>query len=546
MKEIMFDLRNIYSALLKLDVSRIDIFYLLIFTIIASLSSLMQPFFIGKIIDSITHRTKKDLFIYFCAILLVFLVSILALYLKNKKSIKIVSNVEISVKRKIFSEVLESEYGQFRKHNKGKLINIIHEDSMTFSNTLSFLLDIIIDILGFFISFFIILLISPTLSVLVIIIFPLMLYIYYIAGKRLKKLQIELKQWYDKYMNFMNESFQNFKLIKVYNLEKNRTHAFSHVLSKVYRVGVSRVLTETFSEMGIQSLLFISQMAVLSLGAILIFSNHLTIGMLVSFNSYSTNFKNSTTNLTSLNSTIQSVMVSFNRILELNNYSENKKQFPAPTNDISSITKIKIEDLNFQTDNKAILENINVEFIPGKINLISGESGSGKTTLFYILSNLENNYTGNIVFNNTNINDIPNNIFRKKLCFVTQSSELFSASIWENLTYGCEGQDKETVINICKKLEIHDFISSLPDGYESPIENYGDNISGGQAQRISIARAILHDADVYIFDEITSSLDKDNSLRVINCISDLIDNKIVIMSSHQDIKSLKVKPILEL
>ena len=166
--------------------------------------------------------------------------------------------------------------------------------------------------------------------------------------------------------------------------------------------------------------------------------------------------------------------------------------------------------------------------------------------MFYILSKLESNYSGKIFFNDLNLDEIPNRIFRKKVCFVTQNSELFSTSILDNLTYGYDGNSIEDVVDVCKKLDIHDFISNLPLGYESKLSNYGDNISGGQAQRICIARAILSNADVYIFDEITSALDKINRSKVIDCINELAEKKIVIMSSHQDILTSNEQSVLNL
>jgi ABC-type bacteriocin/lantibiotic exporter with double-glycine peptidase domain len=546
MKTILKDLKEIYASLMQLNVSKKDIAHLLVFTISASLSSLFQPYFVGKIIDSISSNSQRNLFMYFIIIIILFSISILGIFFKNRKSIKIVSNVEMNIKSRIFSEIMESSYGHFRTYNKGKLINIIHEDSMMFSNTLSYLLGMIIDLLGFILSLLIMLFISPTLSLVVVIIFPILLYIYFISGRKLRSLQIDLKHWYDQYMNYMNESFQNFKVIKIFNIEDIRSHGFISVLKKVYNVGVNRVMTETFSEIGIRIALFLSQILVLVLGTILIFSNNLTIGMLVSFNSYSANFKDSTTNLSSLNSTIQSVMVSFNRIFELSNYIDTEELQTNNNGFINSISKITIKDLKFVIDDKVILNNLNAEFVSGEPNQVSGESGSGKTTLFYILSKLESNYSGKIFFNDLNLDEIPNRIFRKKVCFVTQNSELFSTSILDNLTYGYDGNSIEDVVDVCKKLDIHDFISNLPLGYESKLSNYGDNISGGQAQRICIARAILSNADVYIFDEITSALDKINRSKVIDCINELAEKKIVIMSSHQDILTSNEQSVLNL
>ncbi len=172
---------------------------------------------------------------------------------------------------------------------------------------------------------------------------------------------------------------------------------------------------------------------------------------------------------------------------------------------------------------------------------MTGSSGSGKTTLMDLIAGLYSDYTGDIYLGEHNIKDIPQDILSKKLCYVTQEHFMFSQTIIDNLLLGIKTTDNK-LKSICKKVNMHDYIESLPEKYHTKLGYNGINLSVGQLQRLSIARALLRDSEIYLFDEITSSLDKENENLIEHTIEGLKkEGKIIILITHKQPQSLSFK-----
>lgn len=532
------DMKFVFSSLQLLNIKRTKIFVLVIITILNSIVILAQPLLLGNIINAVNLKRLPVLYVNIATLIACFLLSMICLYIKNKKTIKLVSEIEIEIKNTIFNNILYTSYCSFSKNDSGKLINIINQDSMIFSNIFNYMLEISIDALSFIITIAMLFYINFKLAIIVLITFPLSLVVYYISGKKLKKEEYKLKLGYDNYMSFLTESLKNFKLVKIYNYEQNRINDFKKLMLKVYQVGIRKVTIETFAEIIIQILLFLSKISVILLGIYFIFKGRFSLGMLVSFNAYSDSFKQSASNISKMNSTFQAIIVSLERIKTFSFIKNEKVEENTSKIGLAKITNIRLNDVSYSYDNQNVLNNINCHFKAGDINWVCGDSGSGKTTLFNILSKVLENYNGEIYFDGYNLRDYSNLVFRKKVCYVTQENLLFSLSIKENLIMGDNSINMEKMIDVCKQLNIHEFIISLENGYDTILYNSGSKISGGQSQRLCIARAILKNAEVYIFDEVVSSLDKNNADIVMQCIKNMSVNKLIVIASHQKSKIL--------
>ncbi|MEG1311979.1 MAG: ABC transporter ATP-binding protein [Peptostreptococcaceae bacterium] len=259
--------------------------------------------------------------------------------------------------------------------------------------------------------------------------------------------------------------------------------------------------------------------------------------MLTAFNEYSDAFKNILLMFSSLNSTIQQISVSITRVNEILKYKLEEISQKIKNNKLDKvIEEIKISNLSYFTEeNIEILANINLEFSQNNIYIIKGESGSGKTTLLNILSNFIDNYSGEILLNNIDLKDADKVYLRNKISYITQDNYLFSMSIKENISLYREIH-LDYIKDICKQLNIHDTIMALPSQYDTVINKNGTDLSGGQRQRICIARAIVSNPDVYLFDEITSAIDKKNTDEIVKMIEEISKNSIVILTSHDDLK----------
>lgn len=194
---------------------------------------------------------------------------------------------------------------------------------------------------------------------------------------------------------------------------------------------------------------------------------------------------------------------------------------------------MKLENVSFAYDDEVILEDFNMEIKKNTIIGIYGKSGCGKSTLLKLLMRFWEVDNGSITIGGKNINEINTSDLRKMQSFVTQDTYLFNDTIANNIGIAKENATMEEIIAAAKKASIHDFIMSLPNGYDSKVGELGGNLSGGEKQRIGIARAFLHDAPMILLDEPTSNLDSLNEGIILKSLMESKENKTIIIVSHR-------------
>ena len=203
-----------------------------------------------------------------------------------------------------------------------------------------------------------------------------------------------------------------------------------------------------------------------------------------------------------------------------------------PIEDIKS-NKIEFKNVSFSYGTTQVLKNISATIEPNSITAIIGYSGSGKTTFCKLIPRFYDVDDGEILIGGARITNIPINDLLKKITVVFQNVYLFEDTVLNNIRFAKPDASDEEIIEAAKKAGCHDFIKKLPDGYQTKLSEGGNTLSGGEKQRISIARAILKDAPIVILDEFTSALDMENEYEILNSINNLIKNKTVIIIAHR-------------
>ena len=191
------------------------------------------------------------------------------------------------------------------------------------------------------------------------------------------------------------------------------------------------------------------------------------------------------------------------------------------------------EKVTFAYDNEVILDNYSLKLEPGKITGIHGASGSGKSTLLKLLMRFWDVQAGNVSVDGTDVRRIPTKHLRDMESYVTQETHLFHDSIANNIAIAKPGATREEIMEAAKKASIHDFIMTLPKGYDTEVGELGDTLSGGEKQRIGIARAFLHDSPLILLDEPTSNLDSLNEGIILKSLKESALKKTVVLVSHR-------------
>ena len=241
--------------------------------------------------------------------------------------------------------------------------------------------------------------------------------------------------------------------------------------------------------------------------------------------------------LSSLSNNLNQTLASGERVLSI--LEEKPMVEEVPENDAGkqqsdmNFTGASAQHVTFAYEDEVILKDYSINLNPGKIIGIHGASGSGKSTLLKLLMRFWDVNQGTIEVNGFEIRQIPTRTLRDMESYVTQETHLFHDSIANNIAIGKPGASREEIMEAAKKASIHDFIQTLPDGYDTKVGELGDTLSGGEKQRIGIARAFLHDAPFLLMDEPTSNLDSLNEGIILKSIREACKSRTVVLVSHR-------------
>lgn len=269
-------------------------------------------------------------------------------------------------------------------------------------------------------------------------------------------------------------------------------------------------------------------------GGYKIINGHLTLGALLAFQSYSAMLLGPCMSIVNANNKIQQAKVSIDRVYSLlGEKSDITSEKDSITLEKGNIEKIEFNKVDFgYTKDFNILKSVDLVFEKGNISALVGSSGCGKSTIINLLFRLWDVDSGCILIDGINIKNINLYSLRKNISVVTQDSLIFDMSIKENICLGRK-INEEILKTICEKVGLSEYISGLADGIDTKIGERGVKISGGQKQKIAIARTILSDSDIIILDEATSALDNISQKKIINNLKEFFDNKIVIVIAHR-------------
>ena len=237
--------------------------------------------------------------------------------------------------------------------------------------------------------------------------------------------------------------------------------------------------------------------------------------------------------LSSLSNNLNQTLASGERVLSLLEETPLVEEISGDVETEHEFTGAEAENVTFAYGEEVILDNYSLKLQPGKITGIHGASGSGKSTLLKLLMRFWDVQDGSVSVDGTDVRKIPTKHLRDMESYVTQETHLFHDSIANNIAIAKPGASGEEIMEAAKKASIHDFIMTLPKGYDTEVGELGDTLSGGEKQRIGIARAFLHDAELLLLDEPSSNLDSLNEGIILKSLKESAEKKTVVLVSHR-------------
>jgi len=383
-------------------------------------------------------------------------------------------------------------------------------------------------------SFILMFIYSWKLALIMLVVVPLYGMVYFVTNKLNKKQERKLMENSADLESQLVESLNSVKTIKQFGIED-----FSNVKTEIKFIGLLKTvfksgknsLFSTYSSDAISKLFTI---ILLWVGSVFVIENEITPGELMSFYAIIGYFMSPIASIIGANKSIQNALIAADRLFEIMDLeresTENKIDLKS-----DNIGDVKFENISFSYGTrKEVFRDFTLTIPYGKITAIIGESGSGKTTLASLIQKLYPVNSGKITINNLDINYFTYESLRSKISSVPQQLNLFAGNIIENIALGDLEPDMESIMKIFQELGLIAFIEKLPGGLATQVGENGAALSGGEKQRLAIARALYKKPDILIFDEATSSLDSDSEQYVKRVINDLKNHgKTILIIAHR-------------
>ena len=512
--------------------------YLIVFIIVDLINvlvGLLISYFISLIVENITSNFYNLALIFVIMLGFTYILNKLGSYCTNWCYANFFKGAYVEVHQKLVNSICNFDMEKYsKKISMGKIINSSDADIINIAEIPSFIIELSTELVKLLIIYFV----FAKQNFLVAIYVILVNVIYYNLAKRCNDKNTyyfkKQRDYADKVTVMLSQILTGLKDIKSFGISNkinNKLDGYrkrwqeNYFLKRKYYF-TRKTLVELIIDFGKIVLYFIL--------IIFLMENKIRIAIFLLLISYYDKAKETINNIMEFDVSIMEESVSLYRINEIINYGNNTLKLYGMVNEDNIIGVVEFKNVSFKYNKLPILKDISFVAYPNQITAIVGKSGAGKTTIFNLLLRMYKVDNGKILVDNLNIYEYSKDVYNLNISVVNQKAFIFNMSIRANLSL--VDSNKKRQINACKRVGIHDFIMSLPDGYNTILKEDATNISGGQKQLLSLARALLTTAEIILLDEVTSSLDPNTTNKIINLLDDLkTDHTIIVITHNKDL-----------
>ena len=503
--------------------------------LVAASCDLMYPVISRNIINTYIPDKNLRLILTWCvALLVIYLVQAIMQCFMQYQGHVVGVRMQADMRRDVFEHLQKLPFSYFDEHKTGVIMSRIVNDLMDISEFAHHgPEDLFISLVSVVGSFIILCTINIPLTLITFAVLPFL--ILFVVKKRtvmtiaFRKNRIEIAE--------VNASLENsiagVRVARAFTGEQEEAKKFDENNQRyvTVRERAYRVMAEFFS--GTNFLTSLMNVVVLTGGGYCVYRGVINVGDMVAYMLFINMFVNPIKKLIQFVEMFQNAITGYTRFQELMNIEVEQEEPDAV--DLKDVRgEITFDNVSFQYDEgKEVLSNISMTFPQGEMVAIVGPSGGGKTTLCHLIPRFYEITQGSICIDGQDIRKVTRRSLRSKIGIVQQDVFLFTGTIFDNIAYGKLGASREEVYEAAKKANIHDYIMSLPEGYDTFVGERGVKLSGGQKQRISIARVFLKNPPILILDEATSALDNVTENYIQDSLDELCKNRTTIVVAHR-------------
>ncbi|WP_308116570.1 ABC transporter ATP-binding protein [Leifsonia poae] len=459
------------------------------------------------------------------------LFSYLQAYVLNGITQRTVYRLREEVEAKVHRLPLKYFDGMQRGELLSRVTNDIDNISQTLQQSMSQLLTSLLTVVGVVVMMFVV---SPLLAVIALVTIPLTLLITTVIAKRSQKLFVA--QW--KHTGELNgqieEAFTGHALVKVFGRHREVEEQFRLKNEEMYQASFG---AQFISGIIMPAMMFVGNLmyvVIAVVGGLQVASGAMQLGDVTAFIQYSRQFTQPLTQLGSMANLLQSGVASAERVFELLDAEEQSADPAEPESPTGTKGRLAFEDVSFRySDDKPLIDDLSLVAQPGQTVAIVGPTGAGKTTLVNLMMRFYELDSGRITLDGVDIASMTRRDLRSRMGMVLQDTWLFNGTIRENIAYGRPDATEEEILAAAKATYVDRFVHSLPDGYDTVLDDEGGNVSAGEKQLLTIARAFLARPSVLILDEATSSVDTRTEVLVQKAMAALRSDRTSFVIAHR-------------
>ncbi len=516
------------------------------FMVIVAASTAMYPIVIDFAFDAIEANNRNKIFIIPLFIVGLTLLKGISYFFQTVQVGKIANGIIKDIQLSLYDKILNFDSLLFNQHKSGSLqsrfINDLNVLKESIIRTLNNLIRDLLTLIGLLISM---IYLDWVLTLCVILIYPFCIKPIIEIGKKTRQISFKLQERVSAASAFLNESFVAIRVIKTFNLEAFQKEKAKNKFKEIYDCNIKIIKTRAKIEPTLEVVGGLAISIVLVFAGLRILSDNSDLGSFTGFISALLIAVQPARAIGTLNTILQEGAASLLRLEEVlskKNIIQNNKNSVS----LKSIKgEIKFDKVDFSYNNKnLILKKINCRIKPGESVVIVGANGSGKSTFINMIPRIFDPLKGNIYVDGKNIKSLNIKNLRSHIALVAQDVILFDTSIMNNIQVANQSASKEEIIEACKKSDAHEFITKLKNSYNTVVGDRGLNLSGGERQKISIARALLKKPKILLLDEATSALDSKSEIQINKTLIEFSKKITTVVIAHRINTIIDAKRIL--